>query len=600
MAAPLVRVAFGVLVLATIAAFFVTQQLKSEFPLVIRFAAGPTDISPNGDGFRDSSKLGFDLSEPADVTFAIADEEGHEVRRLVDKRVLAGDAKHRFTWNGRDDEGRIVPDGSYTMRVVRRAEGRVINSIKKVDVDTRPPAVAITSARPGVIAPGLPGQAPRVRIRYRGPRNEAPEFRIFRTDDGPPRVVARFRGGPGRSAVWHGTTRGRTAGEGSYAFTVTVRDRAGNRAVAPADIPTPARARRGTGVQVRKFDLRGPLGVVPSGSIARLQLGPVERSFDFALARLGSRRVLKKDGRIGGRFRVRIPRRAKTGVYVVRVRAGRRRAQWPLVVAGLPQTRRAANRPRPLVVLPALSWQGHNQLDDDLDGFADTLEGANRVRLDRPLRGGRLPRGFGSQVSPLLRFLDREKLAYDLTTDLALARGEGPALGNAPGVAFAGSARWLPERLYKRLRPYAEGGGRVVSFGAAAFRRPLPVSRASAGPSPAPRPENAFGERTKPLLRTSAAPLVVESDRLGLFGGADRFVGEFKLFEPSGGLTSGARPLTTAGRDPGEPDFLAYRLGRGIVVRVGTPQWTAELSESRLGVEVPRATKRLWRLLADG
>ena len=39
MTRPLVRAVFALLVVATIAAFLVTQQLKSEFPLVVRFAA---------------------------------------------------------------------------------------------------------------------------------------------------------------------------------------------------------------------------------------------------------------------------------------------------------------------------------------------------------------------------------------------------------------------------------------------------------------------------------------------------------------------------------------------------------------------------------
>ena len=125
--------------------------------------------------------------------------------------------------------------------------------------------------------------------------------------------------------------------------------------------------------------------MVPAGALARLEAGPHERSFDFALSRLGARRVLRRGERIGGSFRVRIPRRARTGVYVLRVRAGDRRAQWPIAVAGLPQTRRAARRRRPLVVLPALSWQGANPIDDDLDGFADTLVSGRRVRLERPL-----------------------------------------------------------------------------------------------------------------------------------------------------------------------------------------------------------------------
>jgi hypothetical protein len=140
----------------------------------------------------------------------------------------------------------------------------------------------------------------------------------------------------------------------------------------------------------------------------------------------------------------------------------------------------------------------------------------------------------------------------------------------------------------------------VASFGADAFRRPVPLGPGrSAGPSPAPRPENAFGERTKRLLRTDPAPLVLEGeDQLGLFGADDRFIGEFSVFEPSAGLPSDTEPLTAAGRDPGEPAFVAYRLGKGLVLRAGTPQWAAELSEGRLSVEVPRAMTRIWRLLA--
>src|SRR3954452_11208450 len=192
MGSPLVRAAFALMVGATIVAFFATQRLKGEFPLVIRFAASPYAISPNGAGLRDGTRIGFDLSEPAKVSFSVVTSEGNEVRRLVDNRQLAGDAKYRYFWNGRDQDGRRVPDGIYRLRVVRRDEGRVINSLKKVKVDTRPPKVTLTSARPGVIAPGDPGQHPRVTIRYRGPLNGAPEFRIFRTDEGPPRVVARF------------------------------------------------------------------------------------------------------------------------------------------------------------------------------------------------------------------------------------------------------------------------------------------------------------------------------------------------------------------------------------------------------------------------
>jgi hypothetical protein len=604
MTRPLVRAVFALLVVATIAAFFVTQQLKSEFPLVIRFATEPAHFSPNGDHYRDSSVVGFDLSEPAKVTFSITDAEGNEVRRLVDDRLLAGDAKHRYIWDGRDDEGRPVSDGTYRMRVVRRDESRVIDSFKEIDVDRKPPKVELLSAHPSLVPSPEPGERQRVRIRYRGPRNEAPEFRVFRTDNGPPYVVRRFRGNRSRSGVWQGDVaispeRTAPVPEGDYSFTVTVRDRAGNLAVAPAEFPSAQNTRPGTGVSVRDLTLRGPLGVVPAGSLAYFEVGPVDRSFDFAVSRFGSTEVLRHGGRIGGPFRVRIPRKTKTGVYLMRVRSGRRRAVWPVAVAGLPQSRRAARRPRPLVVLPVLTWQGLNPVDDDADAFPDTLRSSHAVRLDRPFAEGGLPPHFRSEVAPLLRFLDRDRLAFDLTTDLALARGEGPALGNAPGVAFAGSAVWLPDQPQRRLREYVAGGGRVASFGVDAWSRGVELIGDWLREPTRRLPQNVFGERTS-LLRTSPAPLEVFEDDLGLFEGLTRFVGDFTVFEPSRGLPPDARRLSAAGRERDQPAFVAFELGDGIVLRTGTPQWARELNESRLSVEVPQVTKRIWRLLSGG
>ena len=152
MTRPLVRAVFAVLVVATISAFFLTQQLKSDFPLVIRFESKPA----------------------------------------------------HFSWDGRDDNAEVVRDGTYRMRVVRRDESRVIDSVKKITVDTVPPRVTLVSATPSVIATGLPGETPQVRLRYRGPRNSAPVVRVFRTGEGEPRVVRRFRGGPDRTATWDG------------------------------------------------------------------------------------------------------------------------------------------------------------------------------------------------------------------------------------------------------------------------------------------------------------------------------------------------------------------------------------------------------------
>jgi hypothetical protein len=404
--------------------------------------------------------------------------------------------------------------------------------------------------------------------------------------------------------VWHGEVaagpeRTEPAPDGDYAFTVRVRDRAGNETFAPGEIPRPDTARPGTGASARSFTLSGPLEVVPAGSAATLVAGPIDRSLDFVMSRYGDPEPIRRGGRIGGRFRVHVPPDARTGLYLVRVRAGGHRAVWPLAVAGLPQSKRAAARPRPLVVLPAMSWQGLNPVDDDLDGFADTLPEGRSVGLTRPFRGGGLPPRFSAEVGPLLRYLDRARRAYDLTTDVSLALGEGPALGNAPGVALAGSALWLPEPLMRRLRDEVEDGLRVASFGADALRRTVRLrDDRLAGPS-GRRQVDAFGERTA-LLRTTNAPLAVFEDGLGLFRDLDAFFGDFTLFEESQGLPTGARGIASAGRDPRNPAFVAYGLGGGLVIRSGTPQWASELEEDRLSEEVPAVTNRIWLLLRRG
>jgi hypothetical protein len=594
----LVRVVFALLVLATAGAFLLTQVLKTDMPVVLRFATAPKSISPNGDGVRDRARVGFDLSEPAEVSFSVIDQNGNDVRELVDDRELAGDAKHRFTWDGRDDDGDVVPDGIYRLRVVRRKEGRRLDSFKEIVVDTRRPRVELVSAEPGVVDPSN-GKRVAVRIRYRGPRTAHPEFRVWRTDDGPPRVVDRFRGDDSRSGVWNGRTiSGDYAVDGDYAFQARVRDRAGNEALAPPGIPSAAKARPRTGVAVRRLTLEGPVGVVPAGAVARLRVGPDGRRFAFTLKRLGSRRVLKEDRRRGGLLRVRLPDDARTGLYVVEVRSRGRRAKWPVAVAGLPPKRVPLDRSRPLIVLPAITWQGLNRYDSDLDGFADTLDDARSIPAQRPFAGGRLPARLTREVAPLLAFLDRERLAYDLTTDLALARGVGPSLGNAPGVAVAGSAIWLTRRVRDRLREEVEASGKPIAvFGGQSLRRTVALAGDTLRfPSP-PRPDDLFGERTRSERVEPPAPLSVERDRIGLFEGVDSLFGEFGLIERSVELPEDARLLSAAGREPGQPAFVAYRLGKGIVIRPGTPEWASELEESALDVEVPRITTRIWRLL---
>ena len=162
-------------------------------------------------------------------------------------------------------------------------------------------------------------------------------------------------------------------------------------------------------------------------------------------------------------------------------------------------------------------------------------------------------------------------------------------------MVFPGSERWLTPGLERELRTYVNDGGRVASFGEDAFRRSVRLGGGSLRDPAAPRARNVFGEGTAPL-RAAAAPLQVADDGLGVFGG-DRFIGELTLFERSLGLEPGAKLLTAAGHHAGERDFVGYRLGKGVVIRAGTPQWAGQLAAQP---PLADATVRIWKLLRRG
>ncbi len=79
-----------------------------------RVQVQPNPFSPNGDGVNDATRLTFDLYlvlEPVATELTICDLAGRAVRRLPSERSAAGQVV--LTWDGRDDQGRLVPPGNY-------------------------------------------------------------------------------------------------------------------------------------------------------------------------------------------------------------------------------------------------------------------------------------------------------------------------------------------------------------------------------------------------------------------------------------------------------------------------------------------------------
>jgi hypothetical protein len=338
---------------------------------------------------------------------------------------------------------------------------------------------------------------------------------------------------------------------------------------------------------VRYLSATGPLEPVRAGGVARIAVGPVRRRLRWSLSRLGAGRPLARGRAEAQEFGVRVPARARDGVHLLRIQAGGRRAIVPLAV-------RSGRPADVLLVLPAITWEGRNPVDGDRDGFADTLDTSSSIRIGRGFAHGRLPDGFEEQVSPLLRYLDRQRLRYELTTDLALARGTGPRMDGHSGVVFPAPERWLTEEVNLELRRYVEAGGRVASFGADAFRRRVSVGAEVLADPTAPEPRNVFGEAAAGIA-VEATPITATVNRIGLFDGTDGVFGLFDRLELSRSLPPGARRVAAAGLDDARPAVIAYRLGGGLVVRFGAPQWASQLLTRP---EVGAVTRRTWALLS--
>lgn len=584
---------FGLLVVATLGAFVVTQRLKTASPVVERIFY-PEYLSPNGDRRKDRARIRFELPRADRVTVEMVDAEGRAISRLADGQLM-GAGEHGFTWDGSDDTDERAPDGLYQLRVTLSEQGRSVTAPRTVTLDTKPPRPRIVAVTPASIVPGERGRRSRARMRFEPPSDPAPRFTVYRTRGDRARAFDSFEGPRfRRTARWDGLKGGAPVAPGSYALALTVWDAAGNEGRSPARRPPTARdAPPGTGVSVRYLTVAAPLEPVAPGDLARVRLGPRARSVTWSLRRLGSSRTLGRGGVRGARIVLRVPTAARPGLHELRVRAAGRVAVAPLVIGGLG----ASARRRTLVVLPAITWQARNRVDEDGDGFSDTLADGGRVRVARPFAGGRLPPDLRGQAAPLLRYLDARRRPYELTTDLALARRRGPSLAGRPGVLLAGSATWLPRGVQRALRSYVRGGGRLAALGAPPGQRRAELGGGRLTTAGNPAPTDLFGERTARVASGSGrdALEVLRRGRLDLFAGTGGSFGSFATVERSLRLPRDARLLAAAGTG-GRPAFVAYRLRRGLVVRAGSRGWAAALDD---GPDVRRVTGRIWALLSS-
>jgi subtilase family serine protease/flagellar hook assembly protein FlgD len=71
-------------------------------------------FSPNGDGVQDTVELNYRVLAPVHLDVTISDEQNNPVRTYL--RDYATPANDLISWDGRDESGRVVPDGKYKIK----------------------------------------------------------------------------------------------------------------------------------------------------------------------------------------------------------------------------------------------------------------------------------------------------------------------------------------------------------------------------------------------------------------------------------------------------------------------------------------------------
>jgi hypothetical protein len=154
-----------VLLAATATAFVVTEDLKLE-PDPLALPRVDATFSPVCRCDQQTARIAFRLRRSDMLTLTIADENGRVARTLLNEAQFRP-GNHQFGWDGRDETGKIVPEGSYRPRVELQKLGRVIEFSKQIAVDTTPPAVRVLNVSRRIVSPDADGRGDAIRIRYR-------------------------------------------------------------------------------------------------------------------------------------------------------------------------------------------------------------------------------------------------------------------------------------------------------------------------------------------------------------------------------------------------------------------------------------------------
>ena len=206
------------LVLAVLAgtavAFAETERLKIS-ATALEGANVQPEFSPVCRCAESTAEIRLRVHRPDEITVTVLDSAGKKVRvlaslRHVQRRVV-------LHWDGRDQSGALVPDGTYSVHVQLEFADRTIDLPKHVVVDTVAPTAMLVGYQPHVLI-----VAPKARIVVHYQLSEAAHALLYVNGE---RVLRTYSRETNAKFKWYGARRLRP---GRYLLQLAALDLAGN------------------------------------------------------------------------------------------------------------------------------------------------------------------------------------------------------------------------------------------------------------------------------------------------------------------------------------------------------------------------------------
>ncbi len=120
-------------------------DLGARKNLIKSLSATPALFSPNNDGMLDTTTIQYELTDTCDTKIEIIDTNNFVRKTISGSAIAAG--LHLQPWDGADDAGAALADGSYALRLTAAlASAPEVNQVEMITtiIDNTPPAIDIS------------------------------------------------------------------------------------------------------------------------------------------------------------------------------------------------------------------------------------------------------------------------------------------------------------------------------------------------------------------------------------------------------------------------------------------------------------------------